>query len=140
MQRVAAIFLPSWPIDRLRRAERRASPEARAPADFTAIGAAMATEHAKGCSVPRGGGWRPGARWAREERQRHIDALPQHQRPPIRDLGRCDVAAEHAFKRIKSDAWGHPKILPGTGRGTMRSMVEGDRRERAARGAPSTTR
>ncbi|MCD2323244.1 DNA polymerase Y family protein [Sphingomonas sp. IC-56] len=117
MQRVAAIFLPSWAIDRQRRAERRAQPEARAPAGLDAIGAAMAEEHSKGCSVPRGGGWRPGARWAREERQRHIDAMPEHQRPPIRDLGRCDVAAEHAFKRIKSDAWGHPKI-PGTGRGT----------------------
>ncbi|MBB5711685.1 Y-family DNA polymerase [Sphingomonas xinjiangensis] len=118
MPRVAAIFLPSWAIDRLRRAERRAPPEARAPAGLDAISAAMAAEHAKGCSVPRGGGWRPGARWARDKRQAHIDALPEHQRPPIRDLGRCDVAADHAFKRIKTDAWGHPQLPPGTGGGT----------------------
>src|SRR3954470_327201 len=126
MPRVAAIFLPSWPIDRLRRAERRAPPEARSPAGLDAIGAAMADEHAKGCSVPRGGGWRPGARWAREERQRHIDAPPEHQRPPVRDLGRCDVAAEHVFKRIKADDGGPTQLLPGTGPLTQRT----------ARGAP----
>lgn len=96
----------------------------------------MAEEHAKGCSVPRGGGWRPGARWAREERQRHIDALPEHQRPPVRDLGRCDVAAEHVFKRIKADDGGPTQLLPGTGRGIMRSMVEGALPQRTARGAP----
>jgi hypothetical protein len=30
-------------------------------------------------------------------------------------------------------------ILPGTGRGTSRRLVEGVRRERAARGAPPST-
>lgn len=46
------------------------------------------------CSVPRGGGWRPGARWAQG------DALPLHQRPTMRELGRRSEAAEHPFKRV----------------------------------------
>ena len=59
MKRVASLFLPDWPIDRLRRqAERTAAPpEAGAPAQpIVDIKAA-----------PRDGGWRPGARWARGE-------------------------------------------------------------------------
>jgi len=48
---------------------------------------------AEDCSCPRDGGWRPGARWAsREARQAEIDALPAHQRPPMRMLGRRSEA------------------------------------------------
>lgn len=53
------------------------------------------------CSVPRGGGWRPGARWAQADRgevQKQIDALPKHAQPPIRKLGRRSEAADHPFK------------------------------------------
>lgn len=61
------------------------------------------------CSVPRGGGWRPGARWAQQGAARaaveeQVAALPLHQRPPMRELGRRSEAADHPFK--------HPS-LPG---------------------------
>ena len=56
-----------WPIERLRQAERHAAPpEPREPA---------AAEQQLARSVPRGGGWRPGARWAREDQLGHV-ALP----------------------------------------------------------------
>lgn len=45
------------------------------------------------CSCPRGGGWRPGARWARED----VESLPTHQRPSMRELGRRTEAAKSAF-------------------------------------------
>ncbi len=56
------------------------------------------------CSVPRGGGWRPGARWAREGAQSRatveaqIAALPAHAQPPMRELGRRSEAASHPYK------------------------------------------
>ncbi len=55
------------------------------------------------CSVPRGGGWRPGARWAQQGDARgaveeQVAALPLHQRPPMRELGRRSEAADHPFK------------------------------------------
>lgn len=56
-----------WPIERLRQAERHAAPpEPREPA---------AAGQQPPRSVPRGGGWRPGARWAREDQLGHV-ALP----------------------------------------------------------------
>lgn len=58
------------------------------------------------CSVQRGGGWRPGARWARAAREAAIAALPPHQRPPMRELGRRSEAADHAFKRMRPDEGG----------------------------------
>ena len=56
------------------------------------------------CSVPRGGGWRPGARWARDSAQSReevaaqIAALPVHAQPPMRELGRRSEAASHPYK------------------------------------------
>ena len=81
--------------------------------------------------MPRGGGWRPGARWAREDGQRpsqsEIDALPAHQRPTMREMGRRSEAAEHPFRAMPADEggasvclapalswkslWGKPTIL-----------------------------
>jgi protein ImuB len=54
------------------------------------------------CSCPRGGGWRPGASWAKHQaaRQAEIDALPAHQRPPMRMLGRRSEPAEQPFKGL----------------------------------------
>jgi nucleotidyltransferase/DNA polymerase involved in DNA repair len=55
------------------------------------------------CSVPRGGGWRPGARWARADMPTRCDvesqiaALPVHAKPPMRELGRRSEAANHPF-------------------------------------------
>lgn len=56
------------------------------------------------CSVPRGGGWRPGARWAREgmpsrgDVEAQIATLPTHAQPPMRELGRRSEAASHPYK------------------------------------------
>ena len=62
MQRVAALFLPLWPIERLWRAERRvgARPDARAlPTPQAPLRKPAQHE----------GHWRPGARWAHGESQ-----------------------------------------------------------------------
>lgn len=65
------------------------------------------------CSVPRGGGWRPGARWARDgardgalhqrPSQTDIDAMPAHQRPTLREMGRRSEPADHPFKAMRPD-------------------------------------
>jgi protein ImuB len=76
MHRVAALCLPQWPIERLRRAERTAGPpEARTSASLDALREAAAGQEQAG-SVPRGGGWRPGARWAREDQLGQVAPLP----------------------------------------------------------------
>ena len=107
MKRVAALFLPDWSIDRLRQAERTVAPPERGllsvdPIDPAPLAAQVAAERANACSVPRGGRWRPGARWAAPDREGVADsiaALPTHQRPPVRELGRRSEPAEHPFKR-----------------------------------------
>ncbi|WP_338061559.1 DUF6504 family protein [Sphingomonas pollutisoli] len=151
MKRVASLYLPDWPIERLRRMERTAIPTSmlpegarrngeaisrhaesgrrrEAPSDDSgfARGAAplveaAAAEQAVACSVPRGSGWRPGAKWARADdrapvtehletaRQRkakvaaEIAALPAHQRPALRDLGRRSEAAAMPFRAMPPD-------------------------------------
>lgn len=75
------------------------------------MGEAAEAERAAACSVPRGGGWRPGARWARNDRSKadvaaEIAALPPHQRPPMRELGRRSEAAPHPFKPMRPDEAG----------------------------------
>ena len=56
------------------------------------------------CSVPRRGGWRPGARWARDgassrdDVEAQIAALPVHAQPPMRELGRRSEAASNPYK------------------------------------------
>lgn len=57
------------------------------------------------CSVPRGGGWRPGARWAQDKGAvaAAIDTLPAHQRPTMRELGRRSEAAAPVFRSLRSD-------------------------------------
>ena len=87
----------------MRRNERRHAPSAEADSRvlFDAIGADAAAERAAQCSVPREGGWRPGARWARNERaqvEAAIEALPAHRRPPQRELGRVSEAARPVFR------------------------------------------
>lgn len=71
MKRVAALYLPYWPIDRLRRAERTAAPPERAAPPRPAIAAA-----------PRNGGWRPGARWARDDSNSSSPSLSRGGEPP----------------------------------------------------------
>ncbi|NJC32731.1 protein ImuB [Sphingomonas jejuensis] len=115
MKRVASLYLPSWSIDRLRRIERRRAPSAEADsrAAFHAIGADAAAERAQQCSVPKQGGWRPGARWARNDPdstgnglaetrtqvEQAIEAMPAHRRPPQRELGRTSEVADNPFGR-----------------------------------------
>jgi protein ImuB len=114
MPRVASLYLPNLATDRIRRIEtkpqeRRPQPEAGVRVTFLApplpdlppeAGNGTAGSRIEDCSCPRGGGWRPGARWARhEEMQKEVDALPLHQRPPIRELGRRTEPALPPFRR-----------------------------------------
>lgn len=129
MRRVVSLFLPFLAIERLRRQDRFAAPrpEPRAlqlPVD----------DNPGACSVPRGGGWRPGARWARERQnaggqgavrgedrtrldvEREIAALPLHAKPPMRELGRRSETAEHPFKRtvssvVSQEAGDAPQVM-----------------------------
>jgi len=97
MRRVVSLFLPHLAIERLRRLDRYATPRPSRPALQLPI-----DDNPGACSVPRGGGWRPGARWARGEAQtveQQIAALPMHAQPPMRELGRRSEAAEPPFKR-----------------------------------------
>lgn len=107
MRRVAALCLPDWSIDRLRRAGAIAAPPERGvAADGDALADAVAAERANECSVPNTPGWRPGARWARgctDTVEAEIAALPLHQRPPMRELGRRSEAAEHPFRALRPD-------------------------------------
>ncbi|MDB5694923.1 MAG: protein ImuB [Sphingomonas bacterium] len=86
--------------------------EADGRAALDAIGADAAAERASQCSVPREGGWRPGARWARGDPAAGsgladsraqvtaaVEALPGHRRPPQRELGRVSEAADNPFRR-----------------------------------------
>ncbi|MEH3101349.1 DNA polymerase Y family protein [Sphingomonas adhaesiva] len=126
MKRVASLYLPDWSIDRLRRAEPALAPpppervalDALVP-DWAAIKAASDAEQGgKNCDAPRNTGWRPGARWAREEVARQIATLPAHQRPPMREMGRRSEAADHPYKRLPGDdggkatGWPEPAALP----------------------------
>jgi protein ImuB len=107
MRRVAALCLPDWSIDRLRRAGAIAAPPERGiAADGDALAEAVAAERANECSVPNTPGWRPGARWARgcaDAVEAQIAALPLHQRPPMRELGRRSEAADHPFRALRPD-------------------------------------
>lgn len=93
------------PIERLRRLDRYATPRRNRAAFELPV-----DDNPGACSVPRGGGWRPGARWARGEAQTCEDGklevapLPAHAQPPMRELGRRSEAAEHPFKRGMADA------------------------------------
>ncbi len=104
MPRVASLYLPQFAIERLRRAERPAKPPEGAPVLSGPRLPVPIDDDPGACSVPRGGGWRPGARWARDGAigarpgQADLDALPAHQRPTMREMGRRSEPAEHPFK------------------------------------------
>ncbi len=119
MARVASLYLPQLAIERLRRAERPAAPPER-PWSFAPVLPPAIDDNPGACSVPRGGGWRPGARWAqdgavgREAEAAHIARLPAHQRPPMRELGRRSEAADHPFSAMPPDEGGHAQQLVPT--------------------------
>lgn len=77
-------------------------PEVRGPAELPT------NDDPGACSVPRGGNWRPGARWARdsgrtrEQVEAEVATLPVHRQPPMRELGRRSEAAEHPFRRMSA--------------------------------------
>ncbi len=99
MRRVASLYLPQFAIERLRRLERPRVPrlEPRTPIKLPV------DDDPGACSVPRRGGWRPGARWARNGEGNHdraeIDAaaLPTHRLPAAHERGRRSEAVEHPF-------------------------------------------
>ena len=64
--------------------------------------------------MPKGGGWRPGARWAQDkgDARAGIDALPAHQRPTMRELGRRSEPAAPVFRRLRSDDGASPAPAP----------------------------
>jgi nucleotidyltransferase/DNA polymerase involved in DNA repair len=99
MRRVVSLFLPHLAIERLRRQDRRIMPLPERGALQLIV-----DDSPGACSVPRGGGWRPGARWARAQApatgsvDQRIAALPAHARPPMRELGRRSEAASYPFK------------------------------------------
>lgn len=119
----------------MRKAERPARLPEPAPVPIAQRFALPIDDNPGACSVPKAGGWRPGARWARDgalgrrPTQADIDALPAHQRPTMREMGRRSEAAEHVFKAMPADdgggrtasvpvpaltwakLWGQPTIL-----------------------------
>lgn len=121
------------------------------------VGALSAGERAKQCTIPREGGWRPGARWARQgrgqtvfkqpvsdagrtlpsERERGdveaaIAALPAHQRPPTRELGRSSDAAANPFANAgremakRCEPASHPFVAPRPKRPNARDGHNGE--------------
>lgn len=120
MPRLASLYFPFLPIERIRREENgnRPQPEVPAPAPLRAATAdtspAVADAYAAraDCSCPRGGEWRPGARWAENSKERlklvqlkermqmeaDIAALPPHQQPSMRELGRRTEAMAPVFR------------------------------------------
>jgi len=101
MKRVASLFLPQLPIERLRKAERPSAPPERTPAALPEL---PVDDDPGPCSVPRGGGWRPGARWAQGE-------FPDHRRPARHEMGRRSEAADHPFRAMRGDD-GVPPLPP----------------------------
>ncbi|MBO9622210.1 MAG: DNA polymerase Y family protein [Sphingomonas sp.] len=112
MKRVAALFLPQWPIERLWRAE--AHPGAR-------------PDPAPAAPLVRNGGWRPGAKWARQDQ-----ILPEMGRGTIRAAngGRTPrLTALHTGNRVliaaacpQAQALG---LVPGMAVTQARAQVRG---------------
>lgn len=138
MLRVASLFLPQLPIERLRRNERSVTPPDTGYASAPRFAAPIDDDPGV-CSVPRGGGWRPGARWARDKALGHrpsqteIEGLPAHQRPTMREMGRRSEHAEHPFRVMRPDDGGAaPRATPPSwaslwGRPTVLIMRTGQR-------------
>ena len=109
MTRVASLYLPQLPIERLRQVERSAGLPEPAAIPITSRFSPPIDDNPGACSVPRGGGWRPGARWARDGAmavrpvQADIDALPAHQRLTMREMGRRSEAADHVCRAMPAD-------------------------------------
>src|SRR5687767_6433562 len=67
MPRVASLYLPNLSTDRVRASEREGRrSEARGSAASLTLPMQDVKEGREPCSCPRGGHWRPGARWAQK--------------------------------------------------------------------------
>ena len=115
-----------------------------------------AEQGGKQCDAPRNSGWRPGARWARDNGDylpgplrgvdeatggagacwagetradvaRRVAAIAPHQRPPMREMGRRSEAAEHPFKRLPGDDGGKSTGWPEPVMAPVRTGGEGVR-------------
>ena len=96
---------------RLAQAERTAAPpEFADPASlaFDAFAEKAAAEQAAACSVPRGGGWRPGARWAQGSDVAGGVGDTADRAKSRRRSGRTSEAAGHPFKAMPRDDGGTP--------------------------------
>ncbi|QJR02886.1 DNA polymerase Y family protein [Sphingobium yanoikuyae] len=114
MTRVASLYLPQLAIERLRRSERPTRP--LEPGAGAAPLPLPVDDDPGACSVPRGGGWRPGARWAwdgglsKAQVISQMAQLPAHQRPPMRMLGRRSEPVDHPFKAMPPDEGGRGAV------------------------------
>lgn len=64
------------------------------------------------CDAPKNSGWRPGARWAREQVAAQVAGLPHHQRPPMRLLGRASEPGDPSFRPWQSRGSNDPHATP----------------------------
>lgn len=116
MKRVAALWLPNWSIDRILRAEPTLAPQpetSRIEPDTQSLRDAAQSEKVLQCDAPKNTGWRPGARWAREETAKQVAALPHHQRPPMRLLGRSSEASAPPFQSKARAVQRTPHVAEG---------------------------
>lgn len=163
MKRVASLYLPGWSIDRIRRRERTHAPPPERAAAVAGAGllalkqAGDAEQGGKACDSPKNTGWRPGARWARDDDsgamsrplpgvdeatggadacwagetradvERRIARIPAHQRPPMREMGRRSEAADHPYKRLPGDDGGKASGWPEPAMVPVRGSGEGVR-------------
>lgn len=78
------------------------------------------------CSVPRGGGWRPGARWAKVESDSVTVPRDRNGRR-ARESGRSSEAVDHPFKQRLGDKGAARKVLQRTERHTVQIASTGKR-------------
>lgn len=115
MKRVAALWLPNWSIDRILHLEPMLAlprEDAIAEPDMSDLRAAAQAEKTLQCDAPKNSGWRPGARWAREQVVQQAAKLPHHQRPPMRLLGRTSEPAEPPFRKGQMRGSNDPHTIP----------------------------
>lgn len=92
--------------------------------------------------MPRGGGWRPGARWARDGGQTREDlaaqiaTLPVHAQPPMRELGRRSEAANHPYRAAAPALRTVPPVAPQVDHAPLALIGKVGRREEVVAACP----
>ncbi|GGA47688.1 DUF6504 family protein [Sphingomonas psychrolutea] len=105
MKRVASLYLPDWPIERIVRltvpAERIVARPEAAPSEVGPPDPARS-------ATPRVGGWRPGARWARGDAAHPFKPMPSDEgRTPVRNTRGVPSSPPSHPRR-------HPGLVPGS--------------------------